>query len=124
MSAESNGFQVMCGGETSALGVALVAIPVAIVVIPLGIFGYLVYKANKDPDTPEEDLAGQQAVLEASKTSGLSGAAVETLAIAKNRKTMKTPFGFRVPNLARFILPDAESMRGMREAGRLYTDHS
>lgn len=123
MKVESNGFEVMCGGDGSGslpgVGTLLVGAAALVIVVPLGIFGYLVYKANKDPDTPEEEAAAVARVTEEAKKTGLYGATIETLATAKTKKTMKTPFGFRVPNLARYALPDAESMRG---AGQMYSD--
>ena len=80
-------------------------------VIPLSLFAYLLYKANSEPDDvrPED---GERA-LEALASGDEAGAVIETLAVAKNRKTMKTPLGFRVPNLARFMLPEAEQTRAM-----------
>lgn len=92
------------------LGVGLVVFGV-VVVIPLSLFAYLLYKANSEPDDvrPED---GERA-LEALASGDEAGAVIETLAVAKNRKTMKTPLGFRVPNLARFMLPEAEQTRAM-----------
>lgn len=99
------------GGVTSAVTTVLmvvIGVPVAIVVVG---GAYMLYKANAEPDDvrPED---GERA-LEAFASGDQAGAVVETLAVAKNRKTMKTPLGFRVPNLARFMLPEAEQTRAI-----------
>lgn len=100
---------------TGAITAGTYLVPAVLIGVPvltvLGLIAYLLYKANKDPD----DVRAEDGALamKAFQSGDQMGAVVETLAVAKNRRTMKTPMGFRVPNLARYMLPEAESMRSM-----------
>lgn len=100
---------------TGAITVGTYLVPAVLIGVPvltvLGVIAYLLYKANKDPD----DVRAEDGALamKAFQSGDQMGAVIETLAVAKNRRTMKTPMGFRVPNLARYALPEAESMRSM-----------
>lgn len=100
-------------GLSTSSGVGMVLF--GVIAVPVLLVGgglvYMLYKANSEPDDvrPED---GERA-FEALASGDEAGAVIETLAVAKNRKTMKTPLGFRVPNLARFMLPEAEQTRAM-----------
>jgi hypothetical protein len=103
------------GPSTGSIGLVALAIPAALIVVPLGILGFMVYKANQEPPEPEDPEAVRR-LVQAGKTSGTYGMATEALVEAKRKKTLKTPLGIRVPNLARYILPEEGQIRAASSA--------
>lgn len=109
---------MVAGSGGGLFGIPLsvaIGVPLALVAIPVGIVGYLVYKANTEPEEPEDPEEMARA-FEAVKAGGPQALAVEALAQAKTKKSLKTPFGVRVPNLARYVLPDAAQTRAAGSA--------
>ena len=116
---ESQGFAMMVGGQSSpstgSIGLVALAIPAALIVVPLGLLGFMVYKANQEPPEPEDPEAVKR-LVQAGMTGGTYGMAAEALVEAKRKKTLKTPLGVRVPNLARHILPEEGQIRAASSA--------
>ena len=97
------------------------AVIAGLVIIPLGLVIY-VFKRGSDLEKQhgEEHMTGEKlaALQAAGKKGGQAGLVLEGLAQAKERKTIRTPFG-AVPNYGARLLPSAGELRILGEYDEL-----